>query len=1010
MLYEMVSGRPPFVGDESVAIIGQHLNTPPVAPTWHRPDCPPALESLILRLLEKDPNKRPESAAEVRQALQSISQPRGRTVAQTEPVATITNLDPLYRRTFVGRENEVRQLQQAFDGAMSGNGALVMVVGEPGIGKTALCGQLATYVALRGGKALVGHCYEEGSLSLPYLAFVEAMRSYVLARDPDGLRSDLGTGAADVARIVSEVRDRVQGVELRPAGDAEDDRWRLLQSVTSFLRNASAVQPLCIVLEDLHWADRGTLDLLLHVARNLQGARLLVVGTYRDVEVDRAHPLSGTLAELRRQERFLRVPLRGLTVDEVHRMYEALRGNEVPWAQAEAVHRQTEGNPLFVQEVLRFLVEEGYVVREGARYVGQGLGVGIPEGLRDVVGRRLNRLGERANQALSIASVIGRDFRLDVLQRVSALAANFTEEDVVAALEEAQERAIIEQREVLGTVGFRFTHAFFRQTLYEEIFAPRRIRVHQQVGRVLEIMHARRLDEHAAELAEHFTQSTESADLEKAVHYGEVAARRALSVFAYSEAVRHLEQALRAQEVLDAEDKASRCDLLIAMVEALNNGGDPRRALRGVAPEALAMAQDIGDSSRVARICRLAFDSFHAAMANQGWDTEEAKMWAKAAAGAAQPGTASQVWADSALGRVEAQSGDREVGLSLLMSAVDLARSLDDNALFWFATMMALETGGNPGLIRRESRAKYLSLADELHQRSRTNVSALVQRTALSFLGFIFLGVGLREKFDSVVEETRHLAERTKQPNLELLSATQEAKQHFLNGQLEAALELHHKTFERAQDFGLFDYISGGGFRPPYMRVLGSMGRADEGVNLWPRDAVFLRPWELALAGHHDQAHSALTVAREQLRLQAQGWPELAGFFGGQLLEAAVILKDIDSAKELLDCIELDELPAMNPVSMCPFPRVVGEAHTLLANPVDARASFEAAVQTTELLRHRPEIALSRLDLAELLLEHYPDERDAAIEHLDFAIAELRDMKMQPALERALRHRGLLKA
>ena len=165
---------------------------------------------------------------------------------------------------------------------MSGQGGLVMVVGEPGIGKTALCEQLATYVALRGGKALAGHCYEEGSLSRPYLPFVEAMRSYVLQREPDGLRSDLGTGAADVARIVSEVRDRLS-VELRPAGDPEDDRWRLLQAVTGFLRHAGSVQTLCIVVEDLHWADRGTLDLLVHVAHNLQGARLLIIGTYRDV-------------------------------------------------------------------------------------------------------------------------------------------------------------------------------------------------------------------------------------------------------------------------------------------------------------------------------------------------------------------------------------------------------------------------------------------------------------------------------------------------------------------------------------------------------------------------------------------------------------------------------------------------------------------------------------------------------------------------------------------------------
>src|SRR5258708_4463546 len=140
-----------------------------------------------------------------------------------------------------------------------------MVAGEPGIGKTALCEQLETFATLRGAKTLVGHCYEEGSLSLPYLAFVEALRSYVLAREPDGLRSDLGSGASEIARIITEVRDRIS-VELRPPGDPEDDRWRLLQAVSSFLRNASTVQPLLLVLEDLHWADRGTMDLLLHVA------------------------------------------------------------------------------------------------------------------------------------------------------------------------------------------------------------------------------------------------------------------------------------------------------------------------------------------------------------------------------------------------------------------------------------------------------------------------------------------------------------------------------------------------------------------------------------------------------------------------------------------------------------------------------------------------------------------------------------------------------------------------
>ncbi|HEY7467580.1 MAG TPA: AAA family ATPase, partial [Dehalococcoidia bacterium] len=656
MLYEMVCGRPPFVGDESVAIIGQHLNTPPVAPSWHRPDCPPALEALILRLLEKDPGKRPSSATEVRDALRGVSlsllpggeggrrPDEGETPQPSTGVAS-GGADPLYRTVFVGREAELKQLQSAFDAAMSGQGGLVMVVGEPGIGKTAVCQQLATYVSLRGGRTLVGHCYEEGSLSLPYLAFVEAMRTYVLARDPDGLRSDLGSGAADVARIVSEVRDRVS-VELRDAGDPEDDRWRLLHSVTTFLRNAASVQPLVIVLEDLHWADRGTLDLLQHVARNLQGARLVVVGTYRDVEVDRAHPLSGTLAELRRSGTFLRVPLRGLTVDEVHRMYESLRGNQVSWAQAEAVHRQTEGNPLFIQEFLRYLVEEGYVLREGGRWVpAQGTvpGTGLPEGLRDVIGKRLSRLSDQCNRLLSIAAVIGRDFDLETLRVVGG----FSEDELLSSIEDAVRVGVLEERSLPGAVRYRFAHAFFRQSLYEEMIAPRRLRLHQEVARALEAQYASRREEHAAELAEHYGQSTDRADLKKAVEYSQMAANRSMSVFAYAEAEEHLRRCLAVQEVLDPEDKAKRSDLLLALGDAILPQGNPGRLPEASGDEAFALAEELNDSGRAARAAVQVLECFYR-MAG-AVVTVSFGDWTKRANDHAKDGTPERVRADIGL-------------------------------------------------------------------------------------------------------------------------------------------------------------------------------------------------------------------------------------------------------------------------------------------------------------------------------------------------------------------------
>ena len=240
----------------------------------------------------------------------------------------------------------------------------------------------------------------------------------------------------------------------------------------------------------------------------------MIVGTYRDVEVDRSHPLSGTLADLRRVSTFARIGLRGLTADEVQRMMSGISGAEVSWSLSETVYRQTEGNPLFVQEVLRYLVEQGYFARgDGRRKRETPPEMGLPEGLRDVIGKRLSGLSDQCQSVLSVAAVIGREFPLQVLQTVAGL----TEEDLYAALEEASDVGVVEERsQVGGAVSFRFAHAFFRQTLYEETFAPRRIRLHQQVGRALEEVYSARPEERAAELTDHFAQSTEHEDLEKA--------------------------------------------------------------------------------------------------------------------------------------------------------------------------------------------------------------------------------------------------------------------------------------------------------------------------------------------------------------------------------------------------------------------------------------------------------------------------------------------------------------
>ncbi|TES83276.1 MAG: zinc-ribbon domain-containing protein [Dehalococcoidia bacterium] len=1004
MLYEMVTGRPPFVGDDSVAIIGQHINTSPVSPAWHRADLPPALETLILQLLEKDPQRRPAAASDVYQALESIE--AGKISKEPAPEAPTLAENPLYRRVFVGREAELKQLKSAFDGALSGQGALMMVVGEPGIGKTALCEQISTYVTLRGGRTLVGHCYEEGSLSLPYLAFVEALRSYVLSREVKDLREELGTGAADVARIVSEIRERLR-VKLRPKGDPEEERYRLMQAVTDFLSNAAAVQPLMVVLEDLHDADKGTLDMLMHVSRHLAGARLLIIGTYRDVEVDRSHPLSAAMAELRRVSTYGRVLLRGLNADEVRRMLESITREEIPWGLAEAVHRQTEGNPLFVQEVIRYLAEEGLITQKEGRWrptKDTPLEMSIPEGLRDVIGKRLSLLSPECNQLLSVAAVIGREFPLDTLRGV----ANIKEDAFVDALKKAVQLSVLEERSQVGVVRYRFTHAFFRQTLYEELIAPQRLKMHQQVARSLEAQYAKRLKEHAAELAEHFSQSTDPADLIKAVEYGEMAAKRATDVYAYGEAARLLEQVLKVQEVLDPEDKGKRCDLLLALGDILRDAAQPRRALDVALPEAFSLAEDLGDNTRASRACFLVLLALEleGGLMLQVWSSPEAVEWTERADRYAEPGTAERAWADLYLGLVRFSTGEPSEGVALMSRGFDLARDLGDPEGLWYATGMRLYYAAAP-----QRAGERLHLAEEIVASSRAGLSLRPLAYGLMWAGLAFLDWGQRQRAEETWNEYQEIAERSDHVILLLVSAMYDGIRAAVDGRLEEAEQTARRMLARGDELRLTELAALCAYLSSYRPWL-LLGKAEEALQFVTTSFPSPPAQALGLAhlGRDTEAAEILerfVVARPGI---GSAEDETQASDDIMYLEAAMLVEHREAAGLLLDRFAGSFPPFVSFGALTCTTRHLGGAAALLGRYDEARKYYDEALKVATEIKFRPEIALTRLQLAELLLEHYPKEKAAALKHLDFAIKEFRDMKMQPSLERALRHKDILKA
>jgi class 3 adenylate cyclase len=563
--YEMVTGRAPFLGDDPVAIISQHINTAPVAPSWHNQEVPRALESLILRLLAKDPNERPASAAAIPEALAAIVN----TASTMAPVAQESDVNPLDRLAtgiFVGRDKEMDELRAGLEDALSGRGRLMMLVGEPGIGKTRTSEEFATYARLRNVQVLWGRCYE-GEGAPAYWPWVQIIRSYAHDKEPKELMSEMGPGAADIAQVVSEVKERLPGLPAPPQLEPEQARFRLFDSITTFLKNASQGGPLMVVLDDLHWADKPSLLLLQFLAKELRGSRLMVLGTYRDVELRRQHPLAQTLGELNRENLSQRVLLRGLTEEDVRRFIEVTAGTSPPDTLVAAVYRETEGNPFFVNEIVRLLVADGRL--EKAEGVTEW-SVTIPQSVREVVGRRLDHLSEECNRVLTIGSVIGREFGLRLLEKVSEVKGD----RLLEALEEAMGARVI--AELPRSVDqYWFSHALIRETLYEELSTTRRIRLHRQIGEALEEMDA---EGNLPQLAYHFAEAAPSGDIEKAVEYARKAGERAVAQFAWEDAVLQFERALQVVDLATPVDEALRCDLLMAAAEAIHGTGDQTRS------------------------------------------------------------------------------------------------------------------------------------------------------------------------------------------------------------------------------------------------------------------------------------------------------------------------------------------------------------------------------------------------------------------------------------------------
>ena len=450
----------------------------------------------------------------------------------------------------IGRDDERTTLRRAFAAARDARPRLILIAGEPGVGKTSLAFDLARDADAAGATVLYGRSEEE--LGTPYQPFAEAL-AHLGKHQPELLsRFDLSHLAGFADNSVAS------------SGDPEADRYRLFEAVHAALAAAGADALVVLILDDLHWADRPTLLLLRHLVRAADPGRVLIVGTYRDVELDRRHPLAEMLAEVRREPGYDRILLRGLSVDGVVAYLERRAGQSLDAtgrALAEALHRETEGNPFFMREIIRHLAESGAIQERDGRWVSDRSidDVGLPESVREVIGRRLSRLGDESGDALTVASVIGRDFDLDVLSRVT----DSDEDRLVDLLDEAvRVRGVID--EAPDQIDrYSFAHALVRETLYEELSTSRRVRLHRRVGEAIEELYAGDLEPHLGELAHHYHEAAVAGAEDKAIDYSRRAAARAVNQLAFEEAAEHLHRALQTLDASDDADPEVLCETLI---------------------------------------------------------------------------------------------------------------------------------------------------------------------------------------------------------------------------------------------------------------------------------------------------------------------------------------------------------------------------------------------------------------------------------------------------------------
>jgi DNA-binding CsgD family transcriptional regulator/tetratricopeptide (TPR) repeat protein len=877
------------------------------------------------------------------------------TFTDTHHGAERTNLTQV---PFVGRDSELHDLCDALDRAFTGNGQVALITGEPGIGKTWTAEQLVADARERRATVLWGNCFEwEGAPA--YWPWAQVLRAWLREVGDDTLRAISGEQAALVSQIVPEIRERLPSLPAPPIMEPDARHFRLLTATGSIFRVAATHQPLVVVLDDIHWADSPSLQLLRFLAHEIRGSRLLLIATYRDTEVDRRHAASPILADLVRDPHCRRLSLQGLEKTQVARFVTLITGEEQPQSLIDAVYEETEGNPFFVTEVVRILVEDAQL----GETIATPRRTRVPQSVREAVGRRIDRLTPECVNALTAASVIGTDFNLYLLERASRVPAP----ELLDTLDEAVRAHLITHGDEPAT--FRFTHILVKETLYQETSPGHRARIHLTVAEALE--NAVVPEPAWAELAHHFSAAIPLGDPDKVVTYAERAGHAAMVHFAWDVATAHYQRALSALPFTGSHDPARRCDLLLALGEAQNRSGPGS----GDAPTArknflaaFELARDLDDGERMA-CAAVGYAGLNIVAAFGGSRQLELLEEALETLDPNDSPLRVRVLARLAVDLWHRSTDNLERARSLSDTAVAMAYRLGDATLIGYALWARHSSGYRPdNLDERESDSERLAALAE-----QTGDPTIATWGYLAQVGNC-IEMGDLPRAEQAMVWLRQFDERVSIPFVAQRVSAFSAALDLLKGRYSDAVP----HVERAQALWQSRAPRQHQFQPFLLwRDLGQLNQMAEDIRL----PDHLHPWRQAALAHR------LALALER-GCQADARADYEALVTDDLArvpftrhwlvtvtmlaEAAVAFKDEDRAATLIRLMEpyADRIAFDGPMVVAhgPVSLYLGQLAGVLGRWDDALRWLNQASATSERLGLRPYVARSQLAQAEVLV------------------------------------------